>query len=116
MNMRPHAVAGSALAVVLATLALSGCATAQCQNITGTLRVWNGWPPPLRIEASDGVVYGVPEEMGGDNQVPAALLERIKSGETAIAGTYTVCPVGKTAWVPYDEREILLVSISAYEK
>lgn len=113
--MRPQTVAGGALAVVLATIALSGCATARCRNITGTLRVWNGWPPPLRIETSDGVIYGVPEEMGGHKQVPAALLKRISSGETAIPGTYTVCPVGKTARVPYDEREIVLVSISAYE-
>jgi hypothetical protein len=84
----------------------------ECHLVVGVLNVWNGWPPNLRIEANDGVIYGVPE---ADEQslIPDNLVGRLAKGP--VSGGFTVCPLGHTTSVPYDERPIVLVSILDFD-
>ena len=85
-----------------------------CSLVTGRLSMWNGWPPNLRIEADDGVVYGVPESDDGHPLIPERLVAQLAKGP--VSGSFKICPNGQTASVPYDERPIVLVSILDYDE
>jgi hypothetical protein len=105
------------VAVLASLLAVRGDAEDKrmtCSLVTGKLSIWNGWPPNLRIEASDGVVYGVPESDDGHLQIPERLVTQLAKGP--VSGNFKICPNGNMASVPYDERPIVLVSIVDYDE
>ena len=78
-----------------------------CFKLVGTLNVYNGWPPSLRIEPkSKGKLYGIgPEE----NELIPAKIARILPSE--VEGEFEVCPFNETLSVPYDERKIEMICI-----
>jgi len=86
-----------------------------CDLVTGVVSFWNGWPPHFRIEATDGVVYGVPESDDGHPLIPEELVALLQQAKDPVTGSFTVCPLGRTASVPYDERPIVLVSVIDYD-
>lgn len=94
---------------------------ASCKNVKGTLSLWNGWPPGLRIETDDKVsVYGVVEgnsEEGGEDQtgaIPEQLLKKVQS-DFHVKGIFCIDPTGDVSKVPYDNRPIIMVIISKFE-
>lgn len=78
-----------------------------CVTVRGEMRVWNGWPPNLRIE-SDGRVFGVgPIE---DEIFPSGWVAFMP---TAIRGTFRLCSLGTETRVPYLEQPIPLYCVES---
>jgi len=80
-----------------------------CFNVLGVLNVYNGWPPPLRIEPnSKGNLYAIgPVE----NELMPTSIAKILPSE--VEGEFELCPFNETTSVPYDERKIEMVCIQA---
>lgn len=80
----------------------------ECFTVYGTLYVYNGWPPNLRIESKDNKLYGVgPSE---NELIPESIKQVLPS---KIEGEFELCPFGETTTVPYEEREIEMVCIKS---
>jgi hypothetical protein len=78
-----------------------------CTSLKGELRVWNGWPPNLRLVHSKGTLGIGPIE---DEIYPAELQQFLPG---SIKGTFTVCPLGGYARVPYEEQPIPMFCIQS---
>ncbi len=90
----------------------------ECKNVNGTLALWNGWPPSLRIESEDNAnVYGVPEPTEEDVAavIPEPLLDKVRS-EGKVKGIFCIELTGDIQKVPYDNRPIIMATISSFTK
>ncbi|MGH7930286.1 MAG: hypothetical protein ACREQV_21120, partial [Candidatus Binatia bacterium] len=67
------------------------------------------------IVGTDGVVYGVPEPENDQQLVPEELLTLLQEAKVPLSGGFTLCPLGGTTAVPYDDRPIVLVSILDFD-
>ena len=78
-----------------------------CFEIVGTLQVYNGWPPVLRIESkTKRKLYGIgPVDR---ELIPNNVTKVLPS---KVEGEFEVCPFNETISVPYDERKIEMVCI-----
>ena len=113
--MRAALLVIAATAMLMPALGRSDEKGRTCDLVSGVLSAWNGWPPNFRIEAVDGVVYGVPESDDSQPFIPDELLTLLQKIQAPVTGSFTVCPLGRTTSVPYDERPIVLVSILDYD-
>ncbi|WP_194867242.1 hypothetical protein [Pseudoalteromonas sp. PPB1] len=102
--------------------ALTLCASAHanpCKTVSGTLSVWNGHPPSLRLsDTSDGNLYGVEEAGEGPRKeaLPPGLYERFLSGENHVIGTFCLEILEDKYSLVYDSSEIRLVRIRLYSE
>ncbi|ALU42021.1 hypothetical protein AT705_03170 [Pseudoalteromonas rubra] len=88
-----------------------------CKNVSGTLSVWNGHPPSLRISGTaDGNIYGVEEAGEGPSPeaLPTGLYARILSGENHITATFCLDILKENRRVVYEGTEIRLMRITSY--
>ena len=78
-----------------------------CFKVVGTLELYNGWPPALRIEPkTKGKLYGIgPKDR---ELIPNNIAKVLPS---KVEGEFEVCPFNETTSVPYDERKIEMVCI-----
>ena len=78
-----------------------------CFMVTGTLSVFNGWPPFLRIETDNKEkMYGIgPVE----NELVPTEISSVLPNE--IKGEFEVCPFAESTSVPYDPRPIEMVCV-----
>lgn len=116
MRMRAPFLVATVLALNVPAIGSAEDASPSCILVSGELSLWNGWPPPIRIVGTDGVVYGVPEPDNDQQSVPEELLTLLQKATAPISGSFTLCPLGGTTTVPYDERPIVLVSILDFDK
>jgi hypothetical protein len=80
-----------------------------CFEVQGTLKLYNGWPPNLRIETENQeIVYGVgPVE---NEYMPASIFAVLP---TSIEGKFKLCSFDNTTSIPSDDRKILMVCIKS---
>jgi hypothetical protein len=85
----------------------------RCFNVRGTVAVWNGWPPFIRIEAS-GKTYGVgPPE---DEVLPSNLRSALFSGgDDRASGEMRLCPLGTSLQPPYLTKPIKLYCVERFK-
>jgi hypothetical protein len=115
MRMRAPFLVATVLALNVPALGSAEGVLPSCTLVPGELSLWNGWPPPIRIVGTNGVIYGVPEPENDQLLVPEELLTLLQKGTAPISGSFTLCPLGGTTTVPYDERPIVLVSILDFD-
>jgi len=115
MGMRAPFLPAIVLALNVPALGSAEDAPPSCTLVPGELSLWNGWPPPIRIVGTDGVIYGVPEPENDQQLVPEKLLRLLQKATAPVSGSFTLCPLGATTTVPYDERPIVLVSILDFD-
>lgn len=78
-----------------------------CVSVRGEMKVWNGWPPALRVE-SDGRTYGV-----GPIENEVFPLNWVAFMPTAVRGTFRLCSLGAESKAPYLEKPISLYCIES---
>ena len=115
MRMRAPVLVAMVLAFDVPALGSAEDARSSSNFVSGDLSLWNGSPHPVGIVATDGVIYGVPEPENDQQLVPEELLTLLQKATAPISGGFTLCPLGRTAAVPYDERPIVLVSILDFD-
>jgi hypothetical protein len=82
----------------------------KCFTIVGTLHFYNGWPPFLRIESKNEMLYGVgPVE----NELIPKSIRKVFPNE--IEGQFEFCPFGETTSVPYEKRKIEMGCIESVQ-
>jgi len=115
MRVRAPVLVATVIALSATSHGSAEDAMPTCNFVTGEVGLWNGWPPPIRIVSTDGVVYGVPEPEDNQQLVPEELLTLLQKATAPISGGFTLCPLGGTTSVPYDDRPIVLVSILDFD-
>ena len=115
MRLRASFLVAIVLVLIGPALGFAEDTPSTCSFVSGELSLWNGGPPPIRIVGTDGIIYGVPEPENDQQLVPEELLILLQKTGAPISGGFTLCPLGGTAAVPYDERPIVLVSILDFD-
>lgn len=104
--MKPTALILLAIIFLWSQLVLA----ADCTSLTGEFKVWNGWPPALRlIDPKTGVTYGIAKS----TPLPRKMEKALKTKHFA-EGTFCIKVIKQTA-VPYQKAPIDLVRIISYE-
>jgi len=89
-----------------------------CHEVFGSISIWNGHPPSIRIMSVDGVeMFGIPEE--GEEPVngaiPSELYKLLISSDSAVKGVFCIKGLGTYASVPYSKRKIEFVNVVKYK-
>jgi hypothetical protein len=84
-----------------------GAITHRCISIDGNLHVWNGWPPNLRITATDGRVFGLGYDDSDDlSALPAVIRKLVSTNGQQVDGRFKICLLERVSRVPDEEREL----------
>lgn len=90
---------------------LAVAANIECVIVNGEFKIWNGWPPTLRlVSAKQDTIYGVADT----TKIPDPIKQMIKDN-LPIKGQFCLSKTGVTVTVPYQKQPIVLVDIVDYE-